>query len=56
VKASNTGEGDGFGILALSGDTLAAGAEEGSCAMGINGDQANNDCTGAGEIYVYVAQ
>ena len=58
LKASNTGIDGLFGIsVALSGDTLAVGApHEDSCATGINGDQTNNGCLGAGAVYVYVAQ
>jgi len=58
VKASNTGELDEFGYsIALSGDgnTLAVGAHwEASSAMGIGGDQANNDASEAGAVYVFV--
>jgi hypothetical protein len=55
LKASNTNAGDQFGAaVSLSGDTLAVGAVgEGSCARGINGDQANNSCQGAGAVYVF---
>jgi hypothetical protein len=57
VKASNTGPGDLFGLsLALSGDgrTLAVGAGvESSDARGVNGDQGNDNATGAGAVYVY---
>ncbi|MCW5649685.1 MAG: integrin [Ramlibacter sp.] len=57
VKASNTGAGDYFGAsLALSddGNTLAVGAPgEDSSATGINGDQTNNDASGAGAVYVF---
>jgi cysteine-rich repeat protein len=57
VKASNPGEGDLFGYsVALSGDgnTLAVGAGyEGSNAVGIGGDQLNNDnLTGASYVFV----
>jgi hypothetical protein len=30
--------------------------QEASCASGINGDQTNNACFGAGAVYVYVPQ
>jgi hypothetical protein len=64
VKPSNMDPGDTFGAgLALSGDHLAVGASaEASCATGVNGDQANNDCgtavvtgssIGAGAVYVF---
>ncbi|MEM9456146.1 MAG: FG-GAP repeat protein [Myxococcota bacterium] len=56
VKASNTGA-DQFGTsLALdgSGDTLAVGAwREDSGAVGIGGDQDNDDAPGAGAVYLY---
>src|SRR5690349_9968753 len=65
IKASNAQSGDTFGIgggedrrdeihVALSGDTLAVGLPgESSCAAGINGDQTNNNCFGAGAVYVF---
>ena len=64
LKASNTGFDDRFGggqsgtifgnSVALSGDQLAVGAwEEDSCATGINGNQADNGCGGAGAVYVF---
>lgn len=55
VKASNTDSGDRFGrSVALSGDTLAVGAREGSGATGINGDQSNNSFfTRSGAVYLY---
>ncbi|HKY70672.1 MAG TPA: hypothetical protein VJL88_02030 [Nitrospira sp.] len=55
VKASNTGPNDRFGIsVALDERTLAVGADlEASCARGINGDQQNDACSGAGAAYVY---
>jgi hypothetical protein len=55
VKASNTANGDFFGqSVALVGDTLAVGAsDEDSCATGVNGDQSNNGCSGAGAVYVF---
>ena len=54
VKASSTGA-DGFGTsVALSGDTLAAGATaEDSAATGINGDEADNSARNAGAVYVF---
>jgi hypothetical protein len=56
-KASNSGANDNFGLVALSGDgsTLAVGAHyEGSSAMGIGGDQADNSTPQAGAVYVFV--
>jgi hypothetical protein len=55
LKASNTESLDGFGAsVSLSGDTLAVGApHEFSCAPGVNGNQADNSCTGAGAVYVF---
>jgi hypothetical protein len=57
VKAPNTDLADRFGSsLALStdGNTLVIGATgEGSSAVGVNGDQANNDVSNAGAAYVY---
>jgi len=55
VKASNTGAGDLFGLtVAVSGDTLVSGAElEGSAATGVNGNQADNNASLAGAVYVY---
>ena len=57
VKASNTGEFDGFGdavSLSSDGSTLAVGAAgEDSNATGIGGDQADNSARGAGAVYIY---
>jgi len=55
IKASNTGNADRFGYsLSLYGDTLAVGAHgESSNAMGINGEQTNNDKGYSGAVYVY---
>lgn len=55
LKASNTETEDGFGFsLALSGDTLAVGAEgEDSNAVGVNGDQNDNSATGSGAAYIF---
>ncbi len=55
VKASNTDSADEFGDrVALSGDTLVVGAmKEGSNAVGINGNQANNSLSSAGAAYVF---
>ena len=56
VKASNTGDGDGFGDrVALAGDTLAVGAPlEDSSAKGINGDADDNNAVNSGAVYVFV--
>lgn len=56
LKASNTGEGDGFGAsVAVSGGTVVVGATgEGSNATGVNGDQTNNSAQGSGAAYVFV--
>src|SRR6478735_1625452 len=55
LKASNTNAGDQFGvIMALSGDTLAVGAQfEASNATGVNGDQTDNSAPQAGAVYVF---
>src|SRR5215217_4009389 len=56
VKASNTTvpEFRFFGqSVALDGNTLVVGASDPSCATGINGNQANSDCPGAGAVYVF---
>src|SRR6478735_4147698 len=54
LKASNTGEGDQFGVnVALVGDTLAVGAyAEASEATGVNHDGSNNNAPGSGAVYV----
>ena len=58
VKASNTDGDDRFGgSVALSGDTLAVGAErEDSAAKGVNKDDTNNSAANSGAVYVYRAQ
>jgi hypothetical protein len=55
LKASNSGAGDTFGdSVSLSGDTLAVGAPgEDSAAIGIDGDQANNNVSASGALYVF---
>lgn len=55
LKASNPGENDYFGSsLGLSADTLAVSAfGEDSAATGINGDQANDDATDSGAVYLF---
>lgn len=60
LKASNTGAFDWFGwSITLSGDgqTMAIGAPaEDSRAIGVNGDQANNESTNSGAVYVFVKE
>ncbi|MCU7810703.1 MAG: FG-GAP repeat protein, partial [Candidatus Thiodiazotropha sp. (ex Notomyrtea botanica)] len=55
VKASNPEAYDDFGFsIDLSGDTLAVGAFwEDSNAVGIDGDQSNNDAGDSGAVYVF---
>ena len=44
----------GFGqAVALDGDTLAVGASDSSCATGVNGNQTDRGCPGAGAVYVF---
>ena len=56
-KASNAGAGDYFGralSLSADGNTLAVGAyREGSSAIGIGGDQADNFANSSGAVYVF---
>lgn len=58
IKASNTEAGDAFGTalsLSADGNTLAVGAVyEDSNAVGINGDQSDNNASASGAVYVYV--
>ena len=57
IKASNTGSGDSFGSISLSGDgnTLAVGAHgEGSAAVGVNGNQNDDLAIKSGAVYVFV--
>jgi trimeric autotransporter adhesin len=55
IKASNTGDKDGFGSsIALAGDTLAVGAPfEDSAATGINGSQNSGYTLDSGSVYVF---
>lgn len=39
--------------VALDGDTLAVGASDSSCATGVNGNQTDRSCPGAGAVYVF---
>jgi FG-GAP repeat len=56
VKASNTGEFDGFGTtVAISSDTLIVGSPyESSNATGVNGNQNNELAPYSGAAYIYV--
>jgi hypothetical protein len=57
LKASNTSAGDNFGVtVAISGDTIVAGASEDSNASGVNGDESNNSARDAGAVYVFVRE
>jgi hypothetical protein len=58
LKASNTGEGDYFGIsVSISGDTIVVGALfESSNATGVNGDQNNDNSSQSGAAYVFVRE
>ena len=55
LKASNTDPNDEFGqSVAVSNDTIAvASTREASNAVGIQGDQLNNDAFGSGAVYVF---
>ena len=55
IKASNTGQGDGFGAnLALSTNVLAVGASgEDSSATDVNNSQTNEGATDSGAVYVF---
>ncbi len=56
LKASNTGAGDWFGFsLALSGDTLAAGAhQEDSAGSGVTSNtEGDNSASSSGAVYVF---
>jgi hypothetical protein len=54
LKASNSGAGDFFVAVAISGDTVVVGASlEDSAASGINGNQADNSATNSGAAYVF---
>jgi hypothetical protein len=55
VKASNPSTGDEFGTsVALLGDILAIGAlHERSAAQGLDGDQANDNASSSGAVYVF---
>lgn len=56
LKASNAGTSDLFGYsVSVSEDTMVVGAHgESSSAVGVNGNQDNNDASGAGAAYVFV--
>lgn len=57
VKASNTGQSDGFGSsvsISADGNTLVIGAEgEDSDGRGVNGNQTNDSANQAGAVYVF---
>lgn len=54
VKASNTGAGDSFGVVAVSGDTVVVGApSEDSHAAGVNGNQSDNSAAASGAAYIF---
>jgi hypothetical protein len=54
LKASNPDAGDMFGIVALSGDSLAVAAfHEDSNATGMNGNQADNSAPDSGAVYLF---
>ena len=54
VKDPNPTGVSSFGLLvALSGNTLAVGAGDQSCATGINGNPADTGCFGSGAVYVF---
>src|SRR6185436_12185560 len=57
-QATNTDAEDRFGTsVALSNELLAIGAPfESSCAAGVNGNQADNNCYAAGAAYTYASQ
>jgi len=56
LKASNAREGHEFGtVVAISGDTIVVGAPfEDSSTTGVNGDETDNNASGAGAAYVFV--
>ncbi len=60
IKASNTESGDFFGwsiALSADGTTLAVGApSEDSKAIGVNGDQTQNESTNSGAVYVFIKE
>jgi trimeric autotransporter adhesin len=60
IKASNAEKSDFFGwsiALSADGTTLAVGAPaEDSKAIGVNGEQANNDSTNSGAVYVFIKE
>ncbi|MGL5018768.1 MAG: FG-GAP repeat protein, partial [Luteolibacter sp.] len=53
LKASNTGASDGFGLVAVSGDTVVVGADgEDSSTIGVNSTP-NESATDSGTAYVF---
>ena len=54
AKADNPAAGDGFGWVAVSGDTMVVGAPgEDSNATGVDGDDSNDSAADSGAAYVY---
>ncbi len=57
LKASNSDEHDRFGFsVAIDGDTIVVGARDGSDAIGVNGDQSNNNAPDSGAVYVFTRE
>jgi len=59
IKASNTEEGDQFGIVDISadGNTIAIGAPaEDSGSLGVNRDDGDNSMSGSGAVYIYARE
>lgn len=58
LKASNTGEGDFFGIsVTIDGDRVVVGAlDEDSAATGVNGNQSDNNADSSGAVYVFLRE
>lgn len=56
IKASNTGNGDGFGkAVSISNDLLAVGASsEDSSATGVNANELDNSALNSGAVYIFV--
>jgi hypothetical protein len=55
LKASNSSSDDGFGMPAVSGDTVVIGAPgESSASRGVDGDQRQTGSTNHGAAYVFV--
>ncbi len=56
LKASNTNSGDAFGFsVSVSGDVVVVGAPiESSSAIGVNGNQSNNNAMNSGAAYTFI--